>query len=135
MAPVRRRSAISRRRRVPFPDIPGASLQSRLDAIESWSPDIGLWVRAALDPRGARDRAVRSAAALLAQPSRSAAAKELEAQLGRYLANVWPRDRQKPAPPASASPLRRELWRIAYLTDGEGLRFRTIFDLIELPQE
>ena len=72
---------------------------------------------------------------LVAQPSRSATAKEIERQLRRFLANAWPRERERGAPDGAASPLRQAFWRIAYLTDGEGLAWRTIYDLIENAKE
>jgi hypothetical protein len=117
-----------------WPDDPSFSTESYLGAIAVASPAAAAWTRSLAefrDPRGQRDAAIRAAAALLRQPAISATAKAIEAELRRYLTTVWPRESNLASPPTDASALRRELWRIAKLTDGEGLGWRRILDLIE----
>jgi hypothetical protein len=84
-----------------------------------------------VDPRGQRDAAVRAAAALVRQSSVSPTAKALESELRSYLSRAWPRERDLAAPEPDCSALRRQLWRIAKLTDGDGLGWRRILELIE----
>jgi len=84
-----------------------------------------------LDPRGQRDAAIRAAARLVAETSTHATARRLESELRRYLAAAWLRERDFATPNAAASPLRVELRRIAKLTDGEGVGWRTITDVID----
>ncbi|PWB89893.1 hypothetical protein C5688_13720 [Methylocystis sp. MitZ-2018] len=55
--------------------------------------------------------------------------KQLETDLDRYLGAAWLRERGRGSPPAEASPKRRALHRIARSRDGEGLRFRRMFDI------
>ena len=123
-------------RRPPPRRDPLASTESRLEAISRGSLLDGQWVRRMVereDPRGQRNAAIRAAAALLLENSKSATAKRLAYELSRYLANgAWLRaERNLENEPANASPLRVQLWRIAKLTNGEGVSWRLIFDLIE----
>lgn len=59
----------------------------------------------------------------------TARAKALETDLQKYLGAAWSRERDLECLPASASPKRRALHRIARSRDGEGLKFRRIFDI------
>lgn len=97
------------------------------------------WVRDLIeraDRRGARNVAIRAAAALMPPSSISVTAKALESALRNYLRTTWlngDRDlagRGLPAPD-EWSALRRELYRIAKLTDGEGRGWRQILRVIE----
>ena len=94
----------------------------------------GAWVRGLLeqlDPRGQRDAAIRSAAALLGPAAPSARAKQLAKELERYCSTVWLRERALPCPPPGVSGLRRELFYIARLTAGAGLSWRQLARIIE----
>ncbi|RBP08523.1 hypothetical protein DFR50_1254 [Roseiarcus fermentans] len=103
------------------------------------SPAAADWVRNLAehrDPRGARAAAIRAAAALVRQPAPSATAKALGHEIRRYLAGAWLRvDRELAdralSPPPDSSSLRLELFRIARLTDGQGLAWRRILEIIE----
>jgi hypothetical protein len=105
---------------------------ARIEAVAD--PDDAQWVRSlveAIDPKGQRDAAIREAAALLGGSAPSAKAKELAMELQRYLSTAWLRERDLSSPPADASPLRRELHRIARLMDGSGLGWRRLVEIIE----
>jgi hypothetical protein len=84
-----------------------------------------------VDPRGQRDAAIRAAAALVRRDYVSATAKALERELRSYLMNAWPRERDNAGPSADCSALRKHLFTIARLTDGDGLAWRRILELIE----
>jgi hypothetical protein len=81
--------------------------------------------------RDRRDVAIRAAAAILRQPHPSATAKEVDDELRKFLANVWSRQRDLSAPAPGSSALRQNLWIIAKLTDGEGLKWARILQIIE----
>jgi hypothetical protein len=110
-----------------------SGVADRLARIEAAvDPDDAQWIRSlaeAIDRRGQRDAAIRSAAALVPGSSVSRKAKSLEQELRRYLGGAWLRERH--LPPADASPLRRELHRIARLTGGDGLGWRRLVEIIE----
>lgn len=59
----------------------------------------------------------------------TARAKSLETDLSKYLGAAWSRERERKHLPATAAPKRRALHRIARSRDGEGLKFRRIFDI------
>ncbi len=85
-----------------------------------------------VDPRGQRDAAIRSAAAVMDGGSISGRAKELDRALIRYIAGDWRRgENALDAPPARATELRRDLWRIVKLHGGGGLGWRRILEIIE----
>jgi len=94
------------------------------ERVRSWAEQV--------DPRGQRNAAIRAVAGLLAQSSVSATAKAIESELGAYLTRTWPRERDLASPAPAASALRQNLWRIAKLTDGDGLGWRRILDIIEI---
>jgi hypothetical protein len=105
-----------------------ARIEAALDAADA------AWVRGlveAIDPRGQRDEAIRSAAALLGPAAPSARAKAVEAELRRYLGSGWLRERQLPSPPVGASGIREQLFYIARLTAGDGLGWRRLVKIIE----
>ncbi len=119
----------------PWPANANHSTESRLAAIGA---GVGTaeeeWVRGLVeqvDRRGQRDAAVRAAAALVDQGAISTVAKSLESELRGYLSRAWPRERDRGGPDPDCSALRRQLFRIGKLTDGAGLGWRRILDLIE----
>lgn len=129
------KGAPARRLRQPWPAGDVHDTESRLAAIGF---GVGTaeaeWVRGLcelIDPRGQRNAAIRAAAALVRQGSVSATAKALERELRSYLMNAWPRERDNAGPSADCSALRRHLFHIARLTDGDGLGWRWILELIE----
>lgn len=81
--------------------------------------------------RDRRDVAIRQAAAILRQSSPSGTAKEIECELRRFLTSGWPRQRDLIGPPPGSSALRQNLWWIAKLTNGEGLGWARILQIIE----
>ena len=115
------------------PSAVASGVAGRLARIESVvNPDDAQWIRSlaeAADRRGQRDAAIRSAAALVAGSSVSGRAKSLERELRRYLAGAWLRERH--LPPADASPLRRELLRIARCNGGDTIGWRRLVEIIE----
>jgi hypothetical protein len=105
---------------------------ARIEAVAD--PDDAQWVRSlveAIDPKGQRDEAIRAAAALIGGSAPSAKAKALAMELQRYISTAWFRERHLASSPADASPLRRELHRIARLTGGDGLGWRRLVEIIE----
>ncbi len=81
--------------------------------------------------RIARDAAIVAAAAVMSGTSVSGRAKELENKLIRYISGDWQRRESELAePPAEATDLRKNLWRIVKLNDG-GLGWRRILQIIE----
>jgi hypothetical protein len=105
---------------------------ARIEAVAD--PDDAQWVRSlveAIDPKGQRDEAIRRAAALIGGSAPSARAKQLAMELQRYLTIGWLRERHLASSPADASPLHRELHRIARLTGGDGLGWRRLLAIIE----
>jgi hypothetical protein len=86
-----------------------------------------------IDPRGQRDVAIRALAELLRQPSVSATAKVVEAELRGYLAGAWRRgERDLLAPPAGSTARRQNVWRIAKLNGGDSLSWRRILEIIDI---
>ena len=120
-----------------WPDDPSFSSDSYIGAIERGEagPNEARWVRdmaEKLEPRERRDAAIRAAAQAIRCTSISATAKALAAHLQRYIAGPWADGEALLAAPApDASALRRNLWRIARLTDGSGLGWRRILEIIE----
>ena len=117
------------------------STESRLAAIGYVLPDHADFLSAvfdALDAPGARrrrierrDAAITEAARLLRQSSVSGTAKAVDDELRKFLANVWPRQRDLVTPSPGSSPLRAALWQIARETDGDGLGWRRILEILE----
>lgn len=96
-----------------------AALRARADAIEAEA-------RRALAQE--RDAAI-IAALQLYDGSLTARAKSLETDLAKYLGAAWARQRELSFLTSTETPKRRALHRIARSRDGEGLKFRRIFDI------
>jgi hypothetical protein len=117
------------------------STESRLAAIGRVIPDEAEFlsrVADELDPPGARRRrierrnaAIVEAAGLLRKVSMSGTAKAVDDELRKFLANVWPRQRNLITPPAELTAVRAALWQIARETDGDGLGWRRILEILE----
>jgi hypothetical protein len=118
-----------------WPSDGGFPAGERVDAIiASLAPRDAALVHAFIDRRrhlAQKDEAIRSAATLVAGSSISGKAKSLEGELRRYLGGPWSRERHVASLPVGASPLRRELHRIAHLTGGDGMSWRRILQAIE----
>src|SRR3954453_14765442 len=77
-----------------------------------------------------RDRAVRDIAALY-PGTPSGSAKVIAADLSRYLAGAWLRDRERRGHLGEASEQRRLLFKIAFFGVGASLSWRQILNVIE----
>jgi hypothetical protein len=99
--------------------------ESRLAAIaQGVDEPTALWVRemcTRLDPRAERNAALREAGRLVKADSVSRTAKDLEDYLRRYIAGMWPSDRDSGGPFGRTSQLRLALWRFVRANNGRGL--------------
>ena len=101
------------------------------------SPATFLWAAALLDrlepvdQRTLRNEALRGLAKLVKADSISRTAKDLEGYVRRYIADMWPIDRDNGGPIGRSSQLRLALWRFVQANHGRGLSWRQILTIIE----
>jgi hypothetical protein len=109
---------------------------SRLAAITAGADAAtAAWVRHLVeraDPYAHRNEALREAAKLVKADSVSRTAKDLEGYLRRYIAGMWPSDRDSGGPTGATSALRLVLWRFVQANNGRGLSWRQILDIIDV---
>ena len=117
------------------PSWPGAvDTELRLAAIAIGVDDAtAAWVReicTRLDPRARRNEALRDLAKMVKADSVSKTAKDLEGYLRRYIAGMWPIDRDNGGPFGRTSKLRLALWRFVQANNGRSLGWRQIYAII-----
>jgi hypothetical protein len=112
------------------------STESYLRAITcgEGGPAEAAWARSMadrLEPRAARNTAIREAAKLLPRPSISATAREVERWLARYVLEIWPLDQECGGPSEGCGALRLQLWRVVRQNSGRALRRRQVLRILE----
>ena len=109
-------------------------LRRLASVIDRLGPDDGAWLSGILEPAWRqRERrtaetaaAARAAAETLGPMPRTRAAKALERTMTRYLASAWRADCITGQP----APSNATLFRLARATDGRGLGWRRVVDLL-----
>jgi hypothetical protein len=118
------------------PSWPGAvDTESRLAAIavgvDAATADWARSMAERINPRAARDGAIRELAKLVPRPSISATARKVEHWLSRYVREIWQLDQERGGPGDGCEALRLQLWRIVKLNRGEALGWRQILRVLE----